>query len=227
MPDESNPYAAVLADLEKERDQINGMIAMMKRRMGLSVEEGPVVTALASGNSSVPEGAQIRSDTFFGMAISDAIRKYLAMVKRPQRASEIAKALDEGGLLHSSKSWLATVQTTLTRMKGVVVRVPNGWGLMEWYPGRNFEKTNPTAKQPQKRAAAKANRRGKKAAKRPASPSSPKEPDASRQQQGHYLGLLKKFPESKRDVYKKIGKEQGREAAMKAMAHDLKPSEKE
>jgi len=141
MSEDSNPYAAVLADLEKERDQITGMIAMIKRRMGLSSEESTPAPTSANNSVSSHENAEIRSDTFFGLSISEAIKKYLAMVKRPQRATDIAKALDEGGLLHSSKSWQATVQTTLTRMKGVVVRVPNGWGLMEWYPGRNFEKT--------------------------------------------------------------------------------------
>ena len=217
MPEESNPYAAVLADLEKERDQINGMIAMIKRRMGLSVEDGPVASALSSGSSG-PEAAEIRSDTFFGMGIADAIKKYLAMVKRPQKASQIARALDEGGLLHSSKSWLATVQTTLTRMKGVVIRVPNGWGLLEWYPGRNFEKKAPQKRKSKKRRKGTSSRLAqvKESAVTPAS-----KMDASRQLQGRYLGLLRKVQESKRATYKDIAKQEGREKAIKAMERDL------
>jgi hypothetical protein len=219
MPEETNPYAAVLADLERERDQISGMIAMMKRRMGLSVEDGPVTTAVASNHGS-RDTAEIRSDTFFGMGIADAIRKYLGMAKRPQRASEIAKALDEGGLLHSSKSWLATVQTTLTRMKGVVVRVPNGWGLMEWYPGRNFDKQGPSKPKKKKRT--------KKSVPAQSAKVPPKAPeaagvslDASRRLQGQYLGLLKKIPEERRGTYKVIAKQDGREKAINVMEHDL------
>jgi hypothetical protein len=205
--------------LERERDQINGMIAMMKRRMGLSVEDGPVTTAVASNHGS-RDTAEIRSDTFFGMGIADAIRKYLGMAKRPQRASEIAKALDEGGLLHSSKSWLATVQTTLTRMKGVVVRVPNGWGLMEWYPGRNFDKQAPSKPKKKKRAKRSASAQGGKASQR--APEVPGDDlGASRRLQGQYLGVLKKIPEDKRGTYKAIAKQEGREKAIRVMEHDL------
>src|SRR5687768_11025535 len=109
MPDESNPYVAVLADLERERDQLNAMIAMVKRRMGLSSDEPNVASAMLTANGSASsEPPEIRSDTFFGMSISEAVKKYLGMVKRPRRVTDIAKALDEGGLLHSSKNWLGT-----------------------------------------------------------------------------------------------------------------------
>ncbi len=40
---------------------------------------------------------------------------------------------------------------------------------------------------------------------------------ASRQLQGRYLGLVRRFPESKRAYYAKVAKEKGREAAIKEM----------
>jgi hypothetical protein len=214
-----NPYVAVLADLERQRDQINTTIAMIKRMMGLSTDE-PLVSSAAPQNGG--EASEIRSDTFFGMSISEAVKKYLAMMKRPRRVTDIARALDEGGLLHGSKNWLATVQTTLTRMKGVVVRVPNGWGLMEWYPGRKFEKkpAPPSVKRP-----FRTNAKKRAATKKPPTTRRPEalatKLDASRQIQGRYLVLLKKVPADQRERYKSIAAKEGREQAIKAMADDL------
>jgi hypothetical protein len=45
---------------------------------------------------------------------------------------------------------------------------------------------------------------------------------ASRQLQGRYLGLVRRFPESKRAYYAKVAKEKGREAAIKEMTDNAK-----
>lgn len=213
--EQQNPYVAVLADLERQRDQIITTIAMIKRMMGLSADDGPVAT-VANGTTA-PETAEIRSDTFFAMTIGEAIKKYLAMMKRPQRTTVIAKALDDGGLLHKSGNWVATVQTTLTRMKGVIVKVPNGWGLLEWYPGRSFEKKPAT---PDKR---KKKRAKKSAAKITAQAKSSSAGDlmASRKLQGEYLGLLRKMPKEARETYKNLAKRDSRERAVSAMRNEL------
>lgn len=216
MTDDSShdPYAAVLADLERQRDQINSDIAMIRRRMGLSMDEA-VQSAAGTFVVAGPEPSEVRPDSFIGMSIRDAITKYLSMVKRPKKTAEIARALEEGGLQHFSKRWFATVQTTLKRMisGGVVVRVPNGWGLQEWYPGRNFEKKEPRRKK----------KPAKKATKQNDDKSAPdaRKLVASRRLQGHYLGLLRKVPEAKRGAYKAIAKQEGREQAIRAMTRDL------
>ena len=44
---------------------------------------------------------------------------------------------------------------------------------------------------------------------------------ASRQLQGRYLGLIRQIPMSKRNQYKKLAQEKGREAAIKEMASAL------
>ena len=44
---------------------------------------------------------------------------------------------------------------------------------------------------------------------------------ASRQLQGRYLGLIRQIPASKRNQYKKIAQEKGREAAIKEMVSVL------
>jgi hypothetical protein len=138
---EQSPYAALLADLEKERDGLNTTIAVLRRKMGLAAEQeasGPKPSSTATVANGDAKPKEITSDTFFGMKVPDAIRAYLAMVKRPAKVSAIADALTDGGLQHTAKDFNSNVQTALHRMKGEVVKVPNGWGLAEWYPGRNF-----------------------------------------------------------------------------------------
>ena len=44
---------------------------------------------------------------------------------------------------------------------------------------------------------------------------------ASRELQGRYMSLIRQFPKTKRAQYKKMVKEQGREAAVAAMTKDL------
>jgi len=216
MADDENPYIAALAALERERAEIDDMIAGMRKRAGLASE--PTAKPVAHGTKVAPpeEAVDLRSDTFFGMVISDAIKKYLSIVKRPKKTAEIARGLEQGGLQHTSKNWYATVLTTLGRMQGVVVRLPNGWGLLDWYPGRNFEK---------KQSPRRKKRKAKKTAKNRGvthESASNQELNASRQLQGRYLSLLSKIPKDKREAFKTMAKADGRAEAVKAMEAELR-----
>ena len=117
-------YKAVIADLEKQRAEIDQTIALLKRRAGQS----------ASGSASA-EGdneEEIQPDTFHGKNIFQATEKYLSMVGRPARSTEeIVEALGRGGVTATAGS----VATILGRDKsGRVSRVKRGlWGLKEWY----------------------------------------------------------------------------------------------
>lgn len=142
MTDQASAYAEVLADLERERDGITAAIEVIRRKMGLAGEQSPAAPPKVTNGGGVTEqSTEIKPDTFFGLKVPDAIKLYLSMTKRPARASVITKALIDGGLQSTSQNFPANVQTALTRMKAEVVRVPNGWGLLEWYPGRSFDKT--------------------------------------------------------------------------------------
>jgi hypothetical protein len=138
-----SPYAEVLADLERERDGLTAAINVIRRKMGLAPEESApkIAASVANGTGSNDKGSsEIKPDSFFGMKLPDAIRSYFAITKRPALPSTIAKALLDGGLQSTAKDFNSMVQTAINRMKGEVVRVPNGWALAEWYPGRNFDK---------------------------------------------------------------------------------------
>lgn len=155
-----NPYAAVLADLERERDELDSLIARLRKKAGES-RDGGAASPTQTSNGQLSGNAEGRTavvptaltpDAFFGMTIPDAIRMYLKMAKRPTPSPLLINALRDGGLQSTSKDFPASIRTALTRMRGEVVNLPNGWALAEWYPGRTFEKKTRTPKKKGKKA---------------------------------------------------------------------------
>lgn len=134
----------LITELELEIENNQRMIGWLKTRMeqgdsGNTIS-GSEVKAMISGSS----GARLRfpriiePDAFFRMTVSDSIKKYLNIVKRPKTAKDIVEGLQQGGLTTKAKNLYATVYPTLLRMEegGIVVRVTSTeWGLAEWYPG--------------------------------------------------------------------------------------------
>jgi hypothetical protein len=128
-------YAAVLADLKAKRADLDVAIAGIERMVGLATA--------AQGAASIDvtqHGSDVEPDSFFGMSIADAAKKFLAMKKKPQTTADIAEALEKGGMTHTSGNWGNTVGSVLNRIDGStgeIVRVKRGtWGLASWYPGR-------------------------------------------------------------------------------------------
>lgn len=139
-------YAAVLADLEARRSQIDAAIAVIK---GLMAGGLPPVAAIpastiavsSQGPAASGSGLAIESDTFFGLSILEATKKYLAMKKRPTSGPEIVDALRRGGQINAAnESFGNTLGATLSRSEsgnGPVIRVGRGlYGLREWYPNK-------------------------------------------------------------------------------------------
>ena len=103
MPDITNPYDAVIADLEAKRAEIDAAVRLMKKlrdRIGMSVADDAgsgwkdeIQLALGAEND-------IPSDAFFGMTIADAAVKYLGKWtnRKPQSTKAIIEALGRGGL---------------------------------------------------------------------------------------------------------------------------------
>lgn len=130
-------YASVLVDLRARRDALDKAIAAIEPLVG----QGTMATA---GSASQITPTKIRSDTFFGMSIPDAAKKYLAMSKKPRSTPEISAALLSGGMTSVSGNFANSVGSVLNRQDkigGDIVRVSRGlWGLAEWYPGRKRNK---------------------------------------------------------------------------------------
>lgn len=142
-------YKAVVADLRAKRAALDAAIAGLEQWQGLGGEDAPGASTEIRPDPRIESG-EIRSDSFFGLSIPDAIRKCFRLSKRPLSLSELTNSLKNGGMLTTATNLMATVSATLQRMKqqsGEVVALGKGqWGLAEWYPGLRKEKIEAIAK---------------------------------------------------------------------------------
>jgi hypothetical protein len=144
-------YTAVLADLEAKRAQLDAAIQVIRALIGSGAASGDAVgTEALAENGTGPSplrpatghsAASIATDTFFRLSTAQAVRKYLGMVKRPQKTRAIADALQAGGQVHANdpKTAYMNVNVALRRGKDKdFVQTRNGeWGLAEWYSGKS------------------------------------------------------------------------------------------
>ena len=142
-------YAAVLADLEARKAQIESAISVIKALIagGMPPPQQPIIAPSGTAGMMAAAGASsggsfsIESDTFFGLSILDATKKFLAMRKRPSTGPEIVEALRQGGQVNAQNETFGnTLGATLSRSDagaGAVVRVGRGkYGLREWYANK-------------------------------------------------------------------------------------------
>jgi hypothetical protein len=134
MSQEQIDYSAVLEDLKKRRDQLDAAIAVITQLQGSGAIAFDAVASSAAVQGPVDQ--PIETGTFFNLSTPDAIRKYLGMTKRPRKARDITKALQDGGIRTVSSNFYTVVLTTLKRGKDFMQLPSKEWGLAEWYPGR-------------------------------------------------------------------------------------------
>src|SRR5205814_7831044 len=128
---ESNPYDAAIADLEGRIHNLQLALDTLRQLRAQSGDGGFAPSATSAPRTET----DVQHDTFFGMTIGDAAKKYLVMTKATKSTGDVAAALEHGGLKHSSKDFPTTVRSVLGQREDFL-RVPNGdWGLAEWYPG--------------------------------------------------------------------------------------------
>src|ERR1035441_8974357 len=123
------PYDAAITDVETRiRNMQNALDTLKQLRASALGEPLPSGAGVSRSIDS-----EVQHDSFFGMTIGDAAKKYLAMVKGTKSTADIARALETGGLKHTSKDFPTTVRSILGPREDFI-RVPNGdWGLSEWY----------------------------------------------------------------------------------------------
>lgn len=135
-------YTAVLAELEAQRAKIDAAIDAIKalqQGTGWSTV-GP--TAVNQPKASDSNGTlDIPLDAFHRLSVSQAIRKYLSMRRKPSTTAEIVEALAAGGQSGSDgANFNVVVNNTLNRMQapdGGISKVKRGvWGLTEWYENK-------------------------------------------------------------------------------------------
>lgn len=155
------PYDTAIQDVERQIEDLQRtletLFQLKARHDGTAGV--PITAARTAGN------AEISHDTFFGMTIAEAAQKYLAMTKVTKSTADIAAALEQGGLKHSSKDFPANVRSIIGQ-RDEFVRVPNGdWGLGDWYPGLGRGKKPKPEKAPKAKAKAPKSKSGSNAAK--------------------------------------------------------------
>ncbi|WP_298215953.1 winged helix-turn-helix domain-containing protein [Acidocella sp.] len=140
----SDPYAAVLADLMRRRDEIDNAIRVIEAVRGDGA--GNAVTAAPEQ----PASESNQNGQFIGMSIAEAAKLLLRNKRKTLSSAEIVEGLIAGGLALTSAEPSNVIGSILTRRfygPGDIVRVSRGqWGLKEWYPGRNFQKREESSK---------------------------------------------------------------------------------
>jgi hypothetical protein len=130
MPNQPINYAAVLADLEAKRAQLDSAIAAIKVLMeqtGALAATAPPVPRIA-GLSEVP------SQAFAGLSVSAAVRKLLEMMQRRMTVREIMQGLQAGGLKPSKYRNVYAILRQRESDKADIINVDAKWGLAEWNP---------------------------------------------------------------------------------------------
>jgi hypothetical protein len=139
--------AGILAELEKDKENIEIAISVIKKKMGLPT----------NGLSATGVPGQLRSDAFFRKGIAEAAAMFLRMGRDPKTSAEIAEALERGGIATQAKDLKATVHAVLVRdaAKWGITRLTSGaWGLDEWYgSGSGSSSGKKQVKRPQKEQA--------------------------------------------------------------------------
>jgi hypothetical protein len=191
-------YAAVLADLEAKRAAIDAAITGVRQMMNLSTEQ---VVAPVNG-SERRESTEVRFDSFFRMPMPRAIVKFLEMAKTPQSVGDITKALLDGGFKTTSKNFMPTVGSNLSRMKatGELVNVEGKWGLASWYPAARKADQAVTPKEGRKRG------RPRKTTAPSAQPTATKEQPSSKltEQQIFQIGRLNAEGKSLNEIAREL-----------------------
>lgn len=155
-------YEAVLSDLERQKAAIEKAIDALRQAMSSGTQGASAGAAVGRPVNPL----DIPSDTFFGLSIGEAAKKYLTIVKRKQTIQEIADALERGGLPHTSTDFVGTVRAMINRLAKSdtdLVRVGPGaaWGLSSWYGNRRPKEVVAKPKRKKKHAAAATAKRPK------------------------------------------------------------------
>lgn len=136
-------YAAVLADLEAKKAQIEAAIATIKALKG-GGQLPPSIKASVDTQSAVAgDVIELEIDAFHKLTTAQSIRKYLGMRnRRPATTQEIVEALTAGGQANADgPNFAVVVSNSLKRLAaddGVATKVKRGvWGLKEWYQNKS------------------------------------------------------------------------------------------
>jgi|SRR5271157_1117887 len=143
MTDSTKSAVQFLQELRKERDELNTLIQVLEKRLGISSsqhasntdreDEGVVVFA-----SSGPATSAVMPIGFFhNLSLAAAAEKLLkANPHQALTTAQILEAITNSGRTIASKNALTILYTALRRNPKFERIGKKAWGLKEWYPER-------------------------------------------------------------------------------------------
>jgi len=140
MADSRKSAVEFLEELRKERDELNGLIKALEKRLG-SPAAGPVgFDDDEEAVAEIPTEAPIPIGFFHNLSQAAAAEKLLKMNKdQPLSTARILEAFKNSGMQLNPKNSVQILYTALKRSPKFE-RVGKVWGLKEWYPEKRRKK---------------------------------------------------------------------------------------
>jgi hypothetical protein len=123
-------YAAVLADLEAKRAELDAAIAAIKA----IIRQTGAMAATAAPVPRIAALSQVPPKAFAGLSTSAAARRLLEMMQRRLTMKEIMQGLQAGGLKPNKYLNVYAILRQREAYKADVINVNAKWGLAEWNP---------------------------------------------------------------------------------------------
>ena len=130
MPESPINYAAVLADLEAKRAEIDLAISAIK----VILRQTGSLAATASHVPRLASLSQVPPKAFVGLSTSVAARRLLEMMQRRLTMKEIMQGLQAGGLKPNKYRNVYAILRQREAYQADVINVNAKWGLAEWNP---------------------------------------------------------------------------------------------
>jgi hypothetical protein len=136
---------ALLAEWEAKRDELNTLIAALRRELGMASGdqlrvETPPPSPLSTSSNAINIPDLVRPGDLFGMTQVEGIQTFLQRTnKQSATLQEIAQALYRGKatdtLLDGDK--LRNLSSILSKTEVFFPVARGRWGLAEWYPTKS------------------------------------------------------------------------------------------
>lgn len=123
-------YEPVIAEIRAKIEGLQKSLEVIE-----ALRDNGIPNVGKSASPAQQYGSAFSNDSFFGLTVAEAVKKYLSAVKKTANVQTICDALVAGGWKTSAKNIPENVRTILSRTPDFV-RINGEFGLAEWYPGR-------------------------------------------------------------------------------------------